>query len=334
MGDSYASGIGAGTLPQEDRDRCFRCSNAYPNLIQSGPGSLQPSPQKFNFVACSGAKFSEILDYQLIERDRPGRPAWGTAPQFVTITMGGNDVGILYLVLTCIYSVRILGIGCDAVIQRGFTILDSQDFIDGLSEVIRDVRYAGRRLYGRDFHIYVTGYARLFNSATTQCDQVTFRPSRFLLPAEYLTRARRLRMNELAVALNRALEAAVAEFPSRFVTFVDYDPLFEGHRFCDRNEPNPNDDDTWFFQLGTTSDPIGQATGRTEVSANDSRNDNNPGPIPAAGNVTGRENAAFSDYWRVFHPKSRGHQAIRNAIIEAISRVQLSRGGGQPHDTF
>ncbi len=164
-------------------------------------------------------------------------------------------------------------------------------------------------------------------------------------------------MNELAIALNRALETAIGQFPPRDVTFVNYDALFEGHRFCDRPEPNANDDETWFFQYGTTSDPTDQVNGRIEVAGTNATGKNvarslrrktlpranqisdgqsigTPRLLPVnepradaiPGNVTGGENTMFADYFRVFHPKSRCHQAIRSAIIEAIDRVQLSRG--------
>ena len=362
MGDSYASGIGAGAKPPFDPKLCFRCSNAYPEVMQSGPGSLQPNPERFNFVACSGAKFPEIIAFQLDEQDRPGRPAWGAAPEFVTITMGGNDIGILPLILTCIYSIRVLlGQECDDVIQQGFDTLDSDEFKDGLASTIRTVRDRGRRQFGSNFHIFVTSYARFFNSETTQCDGVTFGLDIVLLSAQYLTQDRRRRMNRLADALNQILETVVGFYPND-VTYVDIDALFEGHRFCDRFEPNANDDETWFFALGTTSDPINQATGFGEVlgtnetenasaqshlnktlpysagmiddqgistprlvSTNHSRPDAIPSLGAVAGNATGGENAAFSDYYRVFHPKSRGHQAIRGAVIRAIHNFQLSR---------
>ena len=366
MGDSYASGIGAGALPQDpDPDNCFRCGRSYPRIMQSGPGSLQPNPGRFNFVACSGASFDEIGTYQLLNRAFRGRPAWGNSPEFVTITMGGNDIGILPLVLTCIYSVPILAMPCDAVIQRGFDILDSQNFQLDLFAVIKAVQDKGRTRYGQDFHIFVTGYAQLFNSERAQCDQVTFRPDGIglVIPAQYLTRERRKNMNDLAVALNHALETAVGLFDSRDVTFVDYDHLFESHRFCDRDEPNVNDDETWFFQLGTTSDPTNEAAGLYEApGANETENPmarslvrkavpHSPSPIEeertgtvrpqptketrevsilgnitVAGNNTGELNAgALARYSRVFHPKSRGHQAIRSAILEAIDSVLLSR---------
>ena len=364
MGDSYAAGIGAGALPQgPDPDHCFRCGNSYPSIMQSGPGSLQPSPGRFNFVACSGAKFEEIATYQLLDRAFRGRPAWGNSPEFVTITMGGNDIGILPLVLTCIYSVPIFAKSCDAVIQRGFDILDTQDFKAGLFAVIKRVQDKGRRKYGQDFHVFVTGYAQLFNSERAQCNQVTFRQSGVVLPAQFLTQERRKKMNDLAVALNHALETAVGLFNSRDVTFVDYDHLFESHRFCDRDEPNVNDDETWFFALGTTSDPINQVAVVNEVpganetenpvarslirkavphgaspiedertgtlrshSSKESRDITIPRNVVIVSNITGEVNAGpLARYSRVFHPKSRGHQAIRGAILEAINSVLLSR---------
>ena len=52
-------------------------------------------------------------------------------------TIGGNDAGILYLILPCIYSIPIIGRGCDTIIERGFTIVESQD----LKMAIRTVRY-------------------------------------------------------------------------------------------------------------------------------------------------------------------------------------------------
>lgn len=363
MGDSYASGIGAGALPQDpDPDNCFRCGNSYPVITQS---SLQPNPGRFNFVACSGAKFDEIGAYQLLDRALRGRPAWGNSPKFVTITMGGNDIGILPLVLTCIYSVPIFGMTCDAVIQRGFDILDSEDFKVDLFRVIKAVQDKGRAKHGQDFHIFVTGYAQLFNSERAQCNQVTFRPTGIgmVLPAQYLSQERRKKMNDLAVALNHALETTVGLFDSRDVTFIDYDHLFESHRFCDRDEPNVNDDETWFFALGTTSDPTNEVAGVDQFpgtnktddlvarslirkairhgaspiedermgtsrppSTKESRDINIPRNVAIVENITGEVNAgALARYSRVFHPKSRGHQAIRGAILEAINSVLLSR---------
>ena len=69
MGDSYASGVGAG--PQDANDQyagCFRFPLAYPPTMQSGAGSIQPNPLVWNNVACSGNEFQAILDKEFLDK--------------------------------------------------------------------------------------------------------------------------------------------------------------------------------------------------------------------------------------------------------------------------
>lgn len=335
MGDSYASGIGAGSQTAQSSNLCYRFDQSYPMIMQAGPSSFQPNPEKFNFVACSGQTFQQILDDQFL--DQPsilGRPAWGKAPEFVTITMGGNDIGVFNLVLTCILSAPLSSLSCDEVIDRGFALLNSSDFQQGLPQVITKAQTKGFVQYGPNFKVFVTGYAQFFNDATTQCDSVYFKPQWTWASPVYMTQARRKRMNELALALNRALEDAVNTFPGQTVTYVDYDAQFQGHRFCDRIEPNPNDDETWFFAYGTTQDPNFQALlesyppylaglhNGTLPSTVLSDSDILAGLSAAAGNDINKQNA-LSDYFRTFHPKSRGHQAIRDILQPAIQSAML-----------
>lgn len=68
MGDSYASGVGAGEQPADDTNRCFRFPNAYPAIMQAGAGSLQPNPLKWNNVACSGNTASQILAKEFLDQ--------------------------------------------------------------------------------------------------------------------------------------------------------------------------------------------------------------------------------------------------------------------------
>ncbi len=65
MGDSYASGVGAGPQPPEDTNRCFRFPNAYPVVVQA---ELKPVPSKFNNVACSGNAFTQIKEKEQLDQ--------------------------------------------------------------------------------------------------------------------------------------------------------------------------------------------------------------------------------------------------------------------------
>ena len=341
MGDSYASGVGAGPQPADDTNRCFRFPQAYPPVMQSGPGSIQPNPLAWNNVACSGNTFQQILDKEFLDEpvddgNYGTRPVWGTAPEFATITMGGNDVGILNLVATCILSFKLWGLDCDQVIDYGNGVVAAPEFKANITAVIQAAVSKGRATpVGPNFKFFVTGYAQFFNQVTTQCNDVTFKPTWNPLSAQYLTIERRTAMNGLALNLNNALKEAVSEFNDPGVVYIDYDAQFEGHRFCDREEPNPNDDQTWFFNWYTTDDPTAQALFAKIPAYTASLTNSTPSTgffqtdadyINALGDAAGDDPTALStmsDSVRIFHPKSFGHQEIANVVIQAIQAAGI-----------
>ena len=176
MGDSYASGVGAEPQPEDDTNRCFRFPQAYPPVMQSGPGSIQPSPLVWNNMACSGNTFQQILDKEFLDGpvddgNYGTRPVWGTALEFATITMGGNDVGILNLVATCILSLKLWGLDYGQVIDYGNGVVAAPEFKANITAVIQSAVIKGRATpVGPNFKFFVTGYAQIFNqrhNATT-----------------------------------------------------------------------------------------------------------------------------------------------------------------------
>ena len=348
MGDSYASGVGAG--PQEANDNylgCFRFPLAYPPTVQSGPGSLQPNPRRFNNVACSGNTFQQILDKEFLDQPQSDgrygmRPVWGNAPEFATITMGGNDIGILNLVLTCIYSLKLWGNDCDTVIANGFKYTESDEFTSKAKEVIQTAltKSSGTRI-GSKFKFFVTGYAQFFNQEREQCNTVTFK--RPWAPGKpiYLTVEKRTSMNKLATALNTALENVVKTFPSDKVYWVNYDAAFDGHRFCDHDEPSPNNDDTWFFNWDDNDDAANEALfgvlpAFTQSNTNTTNSSSAPtfktdsdyynAMLDAVGNNVTKQ-GYLSDHFRVFHPKPAGHAAITAALVQEFDAAGIPQPG-------
>lgn len=105
MGDSFSSGEGnpafeAGT-DANGVNECHRSPQAYPRLLQNDT-TLNLGTTAF--VACSGAKTSNILNGGAAEG------AWGEKPQIdalsadtevATITIGGNDVGFRDFATAC-----------------------------------------------------------------------------------------------------------------------------------------------------------------------------------------------------------------------------------------
>ncbi|KAK0710979.1 SGNH hydrolase-type esterase domain-containing protein [Lasiosphaeris hirsuta] len=170
-----------------------------------------------------------------------------------------------------------------------------------------------------------------------------------------LTREVRGRMNELVVRVNdkirRAVEGVNAEFVRPRVVFVDYDAAFEGHRFCEVGveEPDYQRNETWFFFPGGPDNGAGgNGTGggveetlapdsplvspKTCLPAAEKSRDwgelalcymamarhRDPTLRPREGVVN--ENSMWyvpTSYGKTFHPRSLGHEAIRDKVYEA-----------------
>jgi lysophospholipase L1-like esterase len=88
LGDSYASGVGSGSYTSESGS-CLRSTKAYPQLWANAH-----APASFKFVACSGAKTTNVNAGQL--------SALSSSTTLVSITIGGNDVGFAHVMQDCV----------------------------------------------------------------------------------------------------------------------------------------------------------------------------------------------------------------------------------------
>ncbi|WP_433337084.1 SGNH/GDSL hydrolase family protein [Spirillospora sp. CA-294931] len=88
LGDSYASGVGAGPYDSASGD-CRRSNNAYPKLW-----AASHTTASFKFVACSGATTVDVKNSQL--------SALSSNTTLVSVTAGGNDAGFARTMETCV----------------------------------------------------------------------------------------------------------------------------------------------------------------------------------------------------------------------------------------
>jgi lysophospholipase L1-like esterase len=88
LGDSYSSGVGAGSYDSGSGD-CKRSTKAYPALWAAAH-----SPSSFSFVACSGAVTGDVLNNQL--------GSLNSSTGLVSISIGGNDAGFADVMTTCV----------------------------------------------------------------------------------------------------------------------------------------------------------------------------------------------------------------------------------------
>lgn len=85
LGDSYSSGVGAGS----ESGSCDQSPNAYPALW-----AAKNSPASFKFAACSGATTTDVIDSQL--------SSLSSSTTLVSVTIGGNNVGFSSIMETCV----------------------------------------------------------------------------------------------------------------------------------------------------------------------------------------------------------------------------------------
>jgi lysophospholipase L1-like esterase len=186
LGDSYASGAGAGSYVDGS---CRRSSNAYPALR----GKDFPS---FRFVACSGATTKSL---------RSQFRALTPATTFVTITVGGNDLGFSDVMTTCTLK------GDRACESR---VGKARDFTRDQLPARLDATYATIRTAAPNAELVVLGYPRLF-TPDDEC--------------RTLSRAKRQALNDAADELSGVIADAASRAGARY---VDVREAFADHGVC------------------------------------------------------------------------------------------------------
>lgn len=194
LGDSYAAGNGTG-WPDLSLS-CYRSSLAYAPLV----AKARPNTS-LRFRACSGAETRDVTGGQTA--------ALSSGTDYVTVSVGGNDVGFVDLILSCINT-------WDEPICRS-TVAKVEARIDSELPAKLDATYAdiGSRAPGAT--VMVLGYPKPFgtNISCGQAGGVSSREAPLL--------------NGVAARLNSVVKdrATTAGF-----TYLDPVPSFTGHDVC------------------------------------------------------------------------------------------------------
>jgi lysophospholipase L1-like esterase len=189
LGDSFSSGLGA--KPYRS-GACLRSRRAYPYLLGRPVTS---------FRACAAATTDDVLRHQL----RPFPPR----TRLVTITIGGNDVGFVDIVATCLLGTSR---GCERRAGR------AEQFIR--RELPARLRRVYDRIRERAPHatVVVAGYPRLF-ARGPWCGSI----------GSISDREQRL-LNAGSDLLARTIAAEVRHH--RGFRFADVRAAFDGHAAC------------------------------------------------------------------------------------------------------
>jgi lysophospholipase L1-like esterase len=190
LGDSYSSGVGTGSYTLDTA--CKRSVYAYPYLYtQKHPGT------SLTFVACSGAKTSDLLAKQV--------QAVTSATTLVTMTIGGNDIGFANLIYQCTVG------DCSAALDNTTANLEST-LGGALDQVFSTVKSRA----APNARIIVLGYPRVFSGASC-------------FGTLGITSTEETKANALAVALDKVIGAHAS---ADGVTYVSALGQFLGHAVC------------------------------------------------------------------------------------------------------
>ncbi|MEW1866734.1 SGNH/GDSL hydrolase family protein [Streptomyces caelestis] len=192
LGDSYSSGVGAGSYTSESGD-CKRSANAYPQLWRNAN-----SPSSFRFVACSGATTTSVAGTQL--------GALSSSTTLVSVTAGGNDVGFADVMQTCV-----LRSEATCVSRVNTAVSQMRDSLPGKLDSL----YAGIRSRSPQARVVVLGYPR-FYKLSGSC-------------VAGLTETERGALNNASDVLNGVLAKRAADAGFAFSSVVDE---FTGHELC------------------------------------------------------------------------------------------------------
>ena len=194
LGDSFAAGVGARSYDADSGD-CYRSPKGYPALVAARSGLA------LTFAACSGAVTADVIERQASALSRSTR--------YVTLTVGGNDLGFASVLTTCALP-GWLG-DCTAAVERGRRTLRTR-LPARLDAVLATVAARSPRA-----RVVVTGYPRLF--AGDDCNAATF-----------FSRAEMTRLNAATDELDALIGARTRAAGFRYVSPV---PRFTGHAWCE-----------------------------------------------------------------------------------------------------
>ncbi|MFC7490773.1 MULTISPECIES: SGNH/GDSL hydrolase family protein [unclassified Knoellia] len=194
LGDSYAAGVGGG----DKRSECWRAVEGYPVLVARSLGL------DLSYQACIGTTIGNV------ERDQLA--ALGPETTHVTLTVGGNDVGFVPVLIECAKPSWMSDPG--PLLDEALTVLRTR-FPERLAALLASIRERAP-----DAQVAVTAYPVLFNGE--DCNALTF-----FSPHEM----RRIEegVDELADVIGTAARGAG-------LGLVDPRGDFEGHAICDPQE--------------------------------------------------------------------------------------------------
>lgn len=213
-----------------------------------------------------------------------------TAADIATISIGGNDIGFYNILTACVLWVGGYWAGdCDTEVAKANEILASSNLSTNITLALKEIIERN----GNDaFKVYMTGYVTFFNETTPLCESSSFRiysPHYDTTHKEkgqpWLTTAVRIQLNDIVRSLNKMLSHIADSINAYYansprVVFVDPNPAYAGHRWCEDGVREPDNDrlDTWLFLSSSPDNSIPENPSGASESYDQEQSDQVAGP--------------------------------------------------------
>jgi hypothetical protein len=276
----------------------------------------------------------------------------------LTISAGGNDIGLTPILSNCVYQFYFSG---EDACQKSMD--DARDLIANETQLYKNVTKlidaAKPKMNADHGIIYYTGYATFFGTEDETCDNVTWAVWKDVeWTKQYLTLAMRKQLNEMVRSVNAIIHKAVTDAgPS--VRFIDYTSQIEAARgrYCEANvlEPDPNRETLAFYEWNTVDhgenctelqnttgdgvprgsfeEGIADQINKTLREKPDAQFDPDKGFVNKTRGVGEKGIIGDTIHWlipdsykRVFHLRPEGHKIIARMLLEDLERHDAGEG--------
>jgi lysophospholipase L1-like esterase len=347
IGDSYSAGLGSGDRLDWS---CSRYASSYPNILHTSLLGENPN-RTHQFLACSGATSTEILEKQV--------PSLKDNLDLLTISAGGNDIGLTPILSDCVYQFYMSASdACEkSMASARAKIANKTELYKNVTDLISA---AQPKMNPDRGVIYYTGYAGFFGIDDESCDNVTWAVWRNVeWTKQYLKLQMRRDMNDMVRSVNAIIHSAVLASGSN-VRFIDYDNQIQASRgrYCEAGvtEPDPSRAELAFYEWNTVDhgeDPmdlqnrtgedvpkgsfeggIADRINRTLEEHPEWEFDPEKGFVDKTRAVGEKGIIGDTLHWlipdsykRVFHLRPRGHGIVARMVVRDLERNGLGNSG-------
>ncbi|KAI1142332.1 SGNH hydrolase-type esterase domain-containing protein [Hypoxylon sp. FL0543] len=371
VGDSWATGVAYNSSNKFDNEDCYRCTEAW-GAQMSQDAVWIDGGQDFKFAACGGTLMQAVED-QLKQAGNPsliwgmfgGNNVFfgdiARACLFQPIPGGWGKY----------WDEDPDGEGyCKKNIQKAADYMNNdkddgfrQEFVDTLDGIFNTAQKQENPQ--QTFDLYVSSYVRFFVDDTDDCDNWSFAHPWVSAGHPKVVKGLRKVMNEKTDQLNNLQSDIIKNYkipaparPNYRIHNVQPTNLFQGHRFCEPGHSFEDQfyrDDVWLWNLqyydtqsaalagnpreaqktdngvtfmaGSTAKPpsAGMVLSTFPIS--------NGAAPPSTPNPSPQSQSSFGWTARPFHPKWKGHLAMKDLFIQQMKNdkvpgVKGSNAGG------